>query len=97
MKEGSKHLTQDYFTTKAGSLGKKKRHSDATQFGNDLVVFSCDSVSAHVTVDILRFGDPGQPKTVTNDPTDLNNRLTRSNLGQYLNTYPYVQLVNQSG
>ena len=60
-----------YFTTKVGSVKKKERHSDVTQFGSDLVVFSCDSVSAHVTVEIvLWFGDPGQPKTTTNDHTD---------------------------
>ena len=46
---------QDYFTTKVGSLGKKERRSDVTQFGSDLVVFSCDSVSAHVKRDSHRF------------------------------------------
>ena len=44
---------QDYFTTKVGSLGKKERRSDVTQFGSDLVVFRCDSVSAHVTAEFL--------------------------------------------
>ena len=76
-------ITQDYFTTKVGLLGKKERRSDVTPFRSDLVVFSSDSVSAHVTIEFcLWFGDPSRPKTAINDPTDSNNRLTRSNLGQ---------------
>ena len=43
-------FAQDYFTTKVGSLGKKERRSDVTQFGSKVAAFSCDSVGAHVTV-----------------------------------------------
>ena len=62
--------TQDYFTTKVGSLGKKERRSDVTQFGSDLVVFSCDSICAHVTGDFVWSSEPSQPKTPINDSTD---------------------------
>ena len=47
------------------------RRSDVTQFGSGLVVIRRDSVNMHVAVEILLwFGDPGQPKTATNDLTD---------------------------